>query len=117
MEPVVVAGDVGSGDLAAVANSLLHLQPRGVLRVGPCRGEGAVVPDGASCGDVGYGDLANSLLQSRGVLRGGPCRGRVLLYLMEPVVEMWDMETWLTAFSSPGAGSGEGGAGAGVAVA
>jgi hypothetical protein len=35
---------------------------------------------------------------------------------MEPVVDMWDMETWLTAFSSPGAGSGEGGAGAGAAV-
>ncbi len=36
--------------------------------------EGAVVPDGASGGDVGYGDLAtvaNSLLQPRGVLRVG----------------------------------------------
>ncbi len=47
-------------------------------------------------GDVGYGDLAtvaNSLLQPRGVLRVGPCSGRELLYLMEPVVEMWDMET------------------------
>jgi hypothetical protein len=66
----------------------------------------AVVPDGASGADVGYGDLANSLLQSRGGLWRGWSRGRVLLYLMEPVVEMWDMETWLTAFSSPVACSG-----------
>jgi hypothetical protein len=54
---------------------------------------------------VGYGDLADSLLQSSGMLRVGPCRGRVLLYLMEPVVEMGDMETWLqwpTDFSSLG---------------
>ncbi len=97
-------GDVGYGDLA---NSLL--QSRGVLRAGPCSGR-AFVPDGASGEDVGYGDLAsvaNSLLQPRGVLWVGPCFGRELLYLMEPVVEMWDMETWLTAFSSPGAGSGE----------
>ncbi len=36
MEPVVVAGDVGYGDLATVAYSLL--QPRGMLRVGPCGG-------------------------------------------------------------------------------
>ncbi len=40
---------MGYGDLATVANSFL--QPSGVLRVGH---------DGASCGDVGYGDLANS---------------------------------------------------------
>ncbi len=51
---------MGYGDLA---NSLL--QSRGMLRVGPCRGEGAVVPDGASGGDVGYGDLANRLLQGK----------------------------------------------------
>jgi hypothetical protein len=94
-------GDAGYGDLA---NSLL--QPRGMLRVGPCRGEVPVVPDGASGGDAGYGDLANSLLQPRGMVRVGPCSGRELLYLMEPVVEMWDMETWLTAFSSLGACSG-----------
>jgi hypothetical protein len=36
--------------------------------------EGAVLPDGASGGDEGYGDLANSLLQSRGGLRLGQCR-------------------------------------------
>ncbi len=50
---------MGYGELATVANSFPHFQPRGVLREGPCRGE----------------------------------------YLMEPVVEMWEMETWLTAFS------------------
>jgi hypothetical protein len=27
---------------------------------------------------------------------------------MEPVVEMWEMETWLTAFSREGGGSAEG---------
>ncbi len=37
--------------------------------------ERAFVPDGASGGDVGYGDLANSLPQPRGVLRVGPCGG------------------------------------------
>ncbi len=49
----------------------------------------------------------------RGVLKVGPCRGRGLLYLMEPVVEVCDMETWLTDFSSPGAGSGDVPAGGG----
>jgi hypothetical protein len=37
--------------------------------------ESAFVPDGASGGDVGYGDLANSLLQSRGGLWRGRSRG------------------------------------------
>ncbi len=67
--------------------------------------EGAVVPDGASGGDVGYGDLANSLLQSRGRLRGGPSRGRVLFYstlfyLLELVVEApWRCGIWRPGYS------------------
>ncbi len=66
-------------------SSLGHAQSRSL------HGERAVVPDGASSGDVGYGDLANSLLQSRGMLRGGPSRGRGLFFLMEPVVVAGDV--------------------------